>query len=86
MFFRRTRSKPATSHAERVRATGNRLAFRSGVLNEDRFPWQDDLVAATAEARKEHRPSGSAPSVVLEASIVIESLSGLDVPVLELEE
>ena len=86
MFFRRIRSKPTTSQAERVRATGNRLAFRSGVLNEDRFPWEDDLIVATAEAHGEHRLGGSAPSVVLEASIVVESLSGLGLPVLELDE
>ena len=84
MFGRRKRLEQPARQVERVRAAGNRLASRSGWLVEDTFPWEDDLAVAAAEARREHRLGQAAPTVVLEPSIVIESLAALGIQVLEL--
>jgi hypothetical protein len=83
MFGRRDESRRAERPVQPGPGRGNRLASRSGELSEDTFPWEDDLVVAAAEARRERR-LGQAPSVLLEPSIVIESLAMLGVQVLQL--
>jgi hypothetical protein len=84
MFGRRDESRRAERPVRPGPGPGNRLASRSGELSEDTFPWEDDLVVAAAEARRERRLGQAAPSVVLEPSIVVESLAMLGVQVLQL--
>jgi hypothetical protein len=81
MFGRK--AQRATPKAGQATTRGNWLAPRTGELLEDTFPWEDELAVAAAEARREHR-SGDAPSVVLEPSVMIESLGVYGIEVLDL--
>jgi hypothetical protein len=80
----RSSARPAPASARRpAPAQGHRLPPRSGVLGEDSFPWEDDVLVLAAQARKEQRPA-NLPSVVLEPSIAIAALSVYGVEVLDL--